>query len=233
MNLSQLVNSVYALGYNFVQTADDPTNPANVALNSVYRDVCGRERWPFLEKTASAGSTVAAVNTYPLSTLTDLRQVDAIRLTDSSGVNYDLRNMAPQDFKAQTFEATSLPITTGLPVCWTQYAGSILFFPPPDGVYTIVVDYIVQPAALVSLTDVPIIPTQWHDILVWGAAHELAFRERDWIGRNDSLNTFTQRLANMSSEYRLMQRQTSSRVQQSGVNDSFDYGIFQLGEGSA
>lgn len=218
MNLSDLVAAVAARGYTFPQPITDPTNPIVAALNATYRTVCGAQRWPFLEKEDSSISTALGVSSYALSAIADLRQLDAVRLQDASGTTRDLRNMDPQAFKSRI---TDDMWGNDTPQLWTQHAGNLLLYPTPDGAYTLLIDYIFQPPDLVAATDVPVIPEGYHDVLVWGAILEVAYRERDLLSQELGQGYYEEKYKQLEQEYLLRQRQTSSEVIRSGYWSTF------------
>lgn len=222
MNLDALVAAVNSKGFSFTPPTSgptDPTNPILIELNAAYRQVNGAQRWPWLEKSMTLSATIANQQAYLLNTISDFRQLDAVRLTDNLGNKFDLTNMEPQQFKAATFEGT----LTGRPTLWTQYSGAVQLYPIPDGTeYSIIIDYIFNPPDLAADADIPVLPAVYHDVLVWGAIQTLAFRERNIWAQELAMGYYNTRYKQMQQEYELMQRQTSSRVIRSGFNDSLD-----------
>lgn len=218
MTLDDLVNAIYARGYKFTQDNDAIDNPALIALNSVYRYVCSSQRWPWLEAQDTSLTTTAGTTYYSLSTITDLRQLDAVRLRDSSGT-YNLDYMDKQPLETRVADCSG----NSLPRYWTLARGELGFFPTPDATYTIVLDYVNVPDDLAALTDVPVLPTPYHDVLVWGAIVELAYRERDYWDNGVAQQSYMQRYKAMQEEYMLRQVQTSSRVKRSGFYDDVDW----------
>lgn len=217
MNLSDLVTEVSARGYTFPQDITDPTNPIVRALNTTYRTVCGEQRWPFLEKENSSIVTSVGVGSYALSAITDLRQLDAVRLQDGTGDTRDMKNIDPQAFKSRV--AGNLD-GNGTPWIWTQHAGNLLLYPVPDGQYTLLIDYICQVPDLAAPTDVPVLPATYHGVLVEGAVLRVAFRERDLLSQELASGYYEEMMTQMRQEYLLRQRQTSSEVVRSGYWDT-------------
>lgn len=213
MNLTELVAAISSRGYSFPQDITDPANPVVQALNTNYRKVCGAQRWPFLEKEDSSITTALGQGSYSLSSITDLRQLDAVRLQDPQGNTRDLDNVEPQEFKS--YIAGDLD-GDGTPQRWTQHAGNLLLWPVPDGPYTLLIDYICQVPDLAAADDVPVLPVTYHDVLVWGAILELAYRERDLLSQELGASYYQELYQQMKDEYLLRQRQTSSTVKRSG-----------------
>jgi hypothetical protein len=207
MNLAGLQAAVQAKGY----TVDTATQQV-LFLNEVYREVHGEARWPFLEAQDSSLVTAAGVNAYTLP-MASWRNLDAVRIQIAANQQYDnLEYLQPQDFRE--LEHIDRDVTT--PFYWTFYANQLHFYPYPDSVYTVVIDYIVEPPDLAAPGDVPVLPLPYHDILVWGACESLAYRERDWLGREFAQQKKEALLKRMTEEYLVRQRQTSSHVKKSG-----------------
>jgi hypothetical protein len=221
VQLSELFTAVSNAGYTFSALTGTPStdigHPIVTALNQSYRQVLGINRWPFLEKQDTSIITTFGVNSYPLSSISDLRQVDAVRISRPAiDAFYDLENVEPQEFR----DKEHLDNTPANPQMWTMYAQQIKFWPFPDDTYTVALDYIYDPPDLSATTDVPVIPLKYQDCLVWGAVAKMAYRERDWLGRNFALQEFNTMLKQLQEEYLLRQRQTSSHVRRSGSWDT-------------
>ncbi len=214
MNLAQLQASIQAKGY------DSTTAPQQIiALNSIYRDTCASQRWSFLEKQGTIALTQGVIS-YPMSSIPDIQEVDGVRLEDPvAQQGWSLENMEPMPFRdIQGLDPNNL--NQGTPQFWSMVSQNFMFYPVPDQAYTARVDYILNPPDLAVSTDVPVLPSAYHDLLVWGAIAEIAYRERDWLGRQFAQTEATTRLQHMRSEFQLRQRQTSSRVKRSGYWDT-------------
>ena len=203
MNLAELIENVNDLGYQGLD--DQATN----ALNRTYRRVLGLRRWDFLE-VQTTDAIVAGDTTIGLPA--DFKRVDAIELVDASGnaVSFEFRPY--QQFR----EVAKWDSEQGVPQWWTERGGTIYFWPAADGAYTATIDYIKEaPAAMSGSSDEPIVPESYHDILVYGAAAELAARERDWSAYSAFSAIPTQRLAEMVAEHGVRQRQNARHVRRS------------------
>jgi hypothetical protein len=211
MNLSQLQAAIQAHGHDASTDAEQLQ-----FLNDTYREVHSKGRWEFLEAQDSSMSTVVGTNIYAWP-MTNFRNVDAVRLTSTdTDQNTNLEYMAKQDFR----DKENIDLERSTPEYWTQIAGELHLWPYPDSVYTVVIDYIIEPPDLVNPSDIPIIPTAYHDVLVWGALRSMAYRDRDVYSFMNSSGQYESRLLRMQDEYRVMQRQTSSHVRKSGFYDS-------------
>lgn len=211
MNLTALQAAIQAKGYT-----TDTASQQIAFINEAYREICGMARWPFLEAQDSSLSTVAGTSAYSLP-FTDWRNLDAVRIAIPATEQYDnLRYLPVQDFRE--YEHIDRDIST--PYYWTFYANQLHFYPVPDAVYTVTIDYIIEPADLAAGTDVPLIPAQYHDVLVWGAVESLAYRERDWLGRQFAEQKKEMMLKRLEEEYFIRQRQTASHVKKSGYWDT-------------
>lgn len=209
MNVAALQTSLQAKGYG--------TGTAAVQielLNSAYRTICGLHRWDWLTKQNSSITTVIGTRTYDLAAITDLLSVDAVHL--EAGTNYieptykpplELRDLAHSDR------------ANGVPLHWTILAQDLQLWPSPDKVYTVTIDYIMDPPDLVAAGAGPVFDPTHHDVLVWGAAKELAYRERDWSAVAYAKQFYDTQLAQMERSYGIKQRQNPSHVRQSDFQE--------------
>lgn len=213
VQLSDLLSAVQALGYS-----SDTQAQQVQFINDTYREVCGQKRWPFLEAQDSSISTVTGVPGYSLSAITPgISRMDAVRIQQSAIQAYwNTDYKEPQYFR----DLENMDRTPGIPQFWTVINQQLRFYPVPDGIYNVLIDYIVEVTPLVATTDVPLLPTDYHDLLVWGAIRSIAFRERDWLGRQFSQTEFEQRLGRMNDEYLLRQRQSESHVKHHDWNEN-------------
>lgn len=221
MNLTQLLAAVQAKGYT-TDTAAQQT----IFLNEVYHEVCGMNRWPFLEAQDKSVSTVAGTDNYTLPF--NWRNLDAVRLEVTAIQQFtQMKYLSPQEFR----DYQHVDRDVSAPFYWTFINQKLQLWPVPDQAYTVTVDYIQNPADLAAGADVPVLPVLYHDLLVWGAIQSICFRERDWLGREFAQGKFEEMLKRMQEEFLIRQRQTSSHVKKSGywstqvpfpfVNDGF------------
>ena len=204
MTRAQLRTSIQAKGFG----SDGAFISAqNEAINAAYRRVAGEHRWPWLERLSTSLTTIAGNSSVSLTPITDLMWVDAVRLTDGTS-NYDLTPLADQDLRSREHE-DRFP---DLPVWWAEVFGEIRLYPIPDKAYTVVLDYLTTPPELGADGDSPLFDTTFHDILVWGAISDLAFRERDYTGQAVADKNYDARLRSMMAAYGIRQRHGGSRV---------------------
>ncbi len=211
MNLTALQAAIQAKGY----TADTAAQQL-IFLNEVYHEICGMDRWPFLEAQDKTLVTVAGTTAYTLPMAT-WRNLDAVRIEITAMQQYDnLQYKEPQEFR----DNEHMDRDQSTPFYWSFFDQQLHFFPPPDGAYTVTIDYITNPPDLAIGSDVPVLPVIYHDVLVWGAIESLAYRERDWLGRQFAQGKKEELLRRMQEEYLVRQRQTSSQVARSGYWDT-------------
>ena len=70
-------------------------------------------------------------------------------------------------------------VSQGAPYFYATDAANVHLYPTPDNPYNMQLRYWRLPAVLVSDTDVPVIPADWHRILVYWAAKECYAAEDD------------------------------------------------------
>lgn len=204
MQLSEILANLQALGYD-----TDTEAQQIIFINDTYREVNGKQRWPWHEKFDNSLSTSYNQNIYSLASLTDLRSIDAVRLEQTAFQNYlNLDYTEPQEMRRHE-HMDRLPAP---PSKWSIIDENLHLWPYPDGTYTIDIDYIITPPELLLPTDTSVWPDDYDDILVWGAVRSIAYRERDWLGRNFAQQEFETRLIRMQQEVQVRQRQTDSHV---------------------
>lgn len=216
MNLGQILTAQEELGYG-----TDTQTARTSMTNSCARRVYALRRWPFLKVLGATGPVlVAGTESYDVSAiLTDLQYIDGISLDHATGTDYDLEYLDNEAFR----ELRRVDATRETPLWWTATGKTVYLYPTPNAVFTIKVDYLQKPAALVSAGDVPALPEEYHDILVWGGLVEMTFRERDYNGHQFAQQEYDKRLLEMMHQYGMVQRQTSSRVVKSGQHTPFDF----------
>lgn len=206
MNLAAIRTAIQAKGY-----ATDTATQQTEAINSVYRELTGMRRWSWLEA-QSTGKTTTVGQSYVTNLnlggeLPNFGVVDAIRLSINDD-NYNLDYLPPQELR----DLLHVDEATGVPEFWTYFNSRFTFYPIPDQVYTLTIDYIKDPDDLSADGDVPILPITHHDILVWGAIKEMAFRQRDWNAFNAANGEFTERLNRLQKSEGIRQRQRPGHV---------------------
>jgi hypothetical protein len=128
-----------------------PDVDLNAAINSAYLEIVGK--FAFSETRAVSGvTTVVGTNEYPLPVgLVILRRV------------WDMTNSRKLSKRSTRFLASwKNTETNNQPTDYIRLASSIMLFPIPDGIYTIMLEG-VYVEKLVADSDVPVIPATWHD----------------------------------------------------------------------
>ena len=152
MNLGDLTVALFDRGF-------DEIGPARAQrwLNEAYHEICADNNvpWPFLENDSSG--------TAPL-TIADLNKaISCIDTTDSIALRY-----VPRAWIAQTFGSVTAPTT--MPMYWYVDSGTTVKIFPAAAAKTISVRYIKVPTDLVAVTDTPLFPPRYHELIVDGAA---------------------------------------------------------------
>lgn len=131
-------------------------------INDSYRQVMSwKPDWPFLQQLNAAAVTVTA-NTQSGTLPTDTFQVNSVyNVTD----DYLLRPIFNTDAHLLDFT----PLTdTGFPETYRLRNTTLELYPAPDHTVVLRVEYIAPPAVLTG-TDEPVFPEQFHHLLVEGA----------------------------------------------------------------
>lgn len=219
MNLGQLQTQIQDRGYSI----DTATAQADI-IASVYRRICAERRWWWLEKRDQTTiQTIIGTPNYNTTGITDLREINEVRIQGNPATvqnSFDLRYMPPTEMHANVHMWRD----NGIPEYWSQAGNQLWLWPYPDLVYQTVIDYIYQPPDLVNSTDIPVMPVQFHDVLIWGAIRELTFRERDVFNHRTADGIFQDALMQMRKEQGVRQRQSSRYVGRSGLYDSWHRG---------
>jgi len=214
--LLELRASLQAKGYDkgFEAGSGTASNASlDQALNAANRQVVGLRRWRFRENRGTLTATVDQAFVL-ISPLTRVAHVDAVRINFGTDF-YDLDFRTPQELRA----LEHVDRTSGRPEFYTVHAQEIRLYPIPDLAYTVSVDYVDYPAAMVADGDPSGVPIEYQDALVWYAARDIAHRQRDWSGAQAARDRYKEALVDMQREYAPRQRQTSNRVGQTGIWD--------------
>lgn len=132
-------------------------------INDAYFGFCGREPWPFLEKTAPL---TVSTTTGAITSPTDMRAIISIVDTTNGGV------LTPQRRDVITNVFPKELTKAGNALYYYSVGDTFYLYPIPTGVsYT--ADYLQRPAAL-STGDSPIFDANFHRYLVLGAARRCA-----------------------------------------------------------
>ena len=207
MLASEMVTEVRDHGF------DDLTESRILSfLNDAYFDICSREPWPFLEKTATLTINSAGLVTSPTDILSVLNVYDATnggklvpqRLDDISDL-YG-QNLAEAQAQARHY----------------YFIGTAMYvYPVPSA--TLKMNYIHQPVAITTSPDTsPILPTHAHRLLVTGALAKAAVMEDDPDLAAVYTNMFETRLSQARSAMWMRQYDQPEVIQNVFWEDDFD-----------
>jgi hypothetical protein len=162
--LIDLRNEVLAHGFDVgsVFTLDDITKYLNFAMRRVARKVDY-----FTEETAQSFTTVAGTSSY--SWPADLGRLRYLLLPDDQTVLGVLR-MRDLDGSATA---------TGKPSCYALSGSGVVLYPTPDAAYELTWRYYALPSLMTADADVPSIPQDYHEALVFYALQRCYEREDD------------------------------------------------------
>ena len=138
-------------------------------INDTYFDVCGRETWPFLEKSSTVTVDATGLVTAP----TDIGKV--LKFVDT-GLGTVLEPYRLDAFTA--FNANQLT-QTGNPYSY-YFIGDALYVYPISTSNSLTLRYISVPSALTSTPDSsPVLPSRYNRVIVLGTLIKAFFMEDD------------------------------------------------------
>lgn len=157
-----------------------PDSVLKTWMNAGYQNTGRRHLWPFLW-TETDITTSASDDTYDIDD--DVMFVYMVRnTTDDIPLNYvslvDFFRTYPDPSATGTPSLFRLPGVTQSSVATTPIT-QIAFYPIPDGTKTIKASYYQRLTALDSNTDIPKIPTEYHELPILYAANIYFEREGD------------------------------------------------------
>jgi len=206
MNLGEIRSELQALGYG-PDTEDEQT----ILINAVYRDVTGERRWPWLQRTVDILIDRDTSQVDLAFSAPDAREIDAVYVVGHSSPAF----VPYGDFVALT---AARPAAHGVPTAWSLSRPWLLeLHPTPDRAYRLRVAYIAIVTPLRNDFDVPVIPEQHHDVLVYGAAAKMGIRERDTDQSQLMSAAYERALARLRAASNVVQRQNSEQVRQTGL----------------
>ena len=139
---------------------DLPPTILDEFINDAYFDVCSREPWPFLEKTATV-NTVGGTAT--LTMPSDFGKVISMTI-DSQGLT--LMPIRLDDYGKRYVGSYT---DSGVPYAY-YFEGSLTkVHPVPNAAYAIRLAYLASPVAMSVSIDTPLIPTRHHRVIALGA----------------------------------------------------------------
>lgn len=179
MTFLQLVNRLKAECAISGQDATDVTGGFGIMLrlpqwiNAAYQEILSQHAWNFCWAQFS-GTLTAAQSDYVLDTLTGVSGVGPV-LSSSVKVNGQYINW-DADYRKLIDQFNGVSNTA--PTKFTRLPnGSLRFFATPDSNYSIQFDYFRNAHTLVAASDVPLIPSAFHDVIVYKAMQFYAVYE--------------------------------------------------------
>lgn len=150
---------------DLVSRSDSATrNRVKDSINLGYKQFVSRELWPFREVTDDI-TTVGGTQEYSLvSNFSDIDNNNIISVAIQGSAKRKLDYWPFNQLRADQPDYDL--IGSSLPRRYYLKAGSIGFWPAPDTVYTITVDYYKIPTELSADSDTPIIPVAYREALV-------------------------------------------------------------------
>jgi hypothetical protein len=153
----------------FLNSEFDPTiylSAVNGYINRGLRSISHKIDF-YSEESSYAIPTVAGTGTYAWPS--DLGRIRYLRNVDDATTLLAVRLR----------EVDESPISTGKPFKYATDASSLALYPTPDGVYNLSLRYWALPPLLVNDTDVPAIPEDYHDLLIFYALQRLYAKVED------------------------------------------------------
>ncbi len=198
--LADYRTAVRLLGYDGASDAQ-----VDAAIQQARRRVFQDRRWSFLEAGNTSLSTISGIATVSLAAITDLGNLDSVRLVQTP----DSLQWRPYQLLRDLRQ--NHPYDSGSPEYWTRHADALLLWPTPDAAYVLDIAYVKYPGDLVAATN-DTVPDRYRDLVTWGAAIPLAFRQRDFQAASSAENVYAQLLARYFAQDGTEQRQTSRQV---------------------
>lgn len=211
MLVSEMVTEVRDHGF------DDLTESRILSfLNDAYLDICSREPWPFLEKTATLTVNSAGLVTNP----TDIQAV--LNIYDST----DGGKLEPQRLDdISDLYGKNLTEAASQGRHYYFIGSSIYIYPVPSN--TLKINYIRTPALLTASPDTtPILPTHIHRLLVTGALAKAAVMEDDPDLAAVYTNMFETRLMQARSALWMRQYDRPETIHDIFWEDDLDGGYY-------
>lgn len=137
-------------------------------VNTAYGDVL--QALPFFPWNEAVTTLTYNANVRSVALPTDAWQV--LSVFDTT----DIWPMVELEGREQYLNLYPLQTEVGSPIHYRLFNNTIQIYPLPQGTTVLTVEYVAMPADLSADSDVPVIPSQWHDLLVVGAVAK-AYRD--------------------------------------------------------
>lgn len=169
--LSQLISE---LRINLAVDSADPDyddTACTLLLNRTLWEIFNK--FPFRETEVSANFiTVASQREYPVAA--DFQSIHVLSVIDpNDGTHTQLQPMSKFEYENLKVDQTS---DNAKPTRYFRGDGSVVLWPTPDKVYTMVVHYEKGLSDLSTSNTTPPIGTDWHEIILFGASWRGAMR---------------------------------------------------------
>jgi hypothetical protein len=148
-----------------ISKSDSTTrNRVKDSINLGYQNFVLRELWPFREKTGTL-NTVASTQEYDLSSnFSDMDEQNIISVAIQGNTN---RKLVYWPFNQLRADQPDYDLTgASVPERYYIKANQIGFWPLPNDVYAVSIDYYITPTELSADSDEPIIPVAYREALV-------------------------------------------------------------------
>lgn len=166
MDLGTMISEVQSyLG----ERSDITTAIAETQINRELLRLANAFDFHELETATTTIVSTPGVSSYILST--DMYTLVTVKDLTNNTTQLIPRDIAWYESQDASTNAHSVPEYV---VRWND---SILLSPPPDGTYTYRLRSVERPPTLTASGDVPVIPEEWHEVLVLLAASRIAFRK--------------------------------------------------------
>lgn len=189
MTRAEIKTALQALGYG-----TDTDTVQNTLIDQAYREVAGSRTWSWLEGIQTNATLAVGDNTVN-ALATDIDTVNDVFIELGSTYLAPLTEMDAEELLRRAHEDR----TNDIPLYYAQYEGSLFVHPRPDQVYTITIHYHKVPTMPTGDSWVPPFPDTFHEVLVYGALKQMAFRQRDWSAFNVADATFRMILRQMGA----------------------------------
>lgn len=169
LNLRTYVRSLTGIGsIDILSTAD-----ANQFINEAYNEILRESDWPFLRSftnlTINSGTA-----TYSLPANVFEGQIASVSVLSN---DTNRRQLRPRN-RYSTDDSPG-PLSTGNPMEYSVYNGAVQFFPVPNATEVVTFRFFnILPEMTVD-SDTPFFDSKFHNIVAYGAAVKVLYREGD------------------------------------------------------
>lgn len=212
MDFAELKTLLRALGYG---SADDTIQ--GLMVNEAYRRVGRRRAWSWLRAEASLVLTPGTSEyTWTDFGIDQPRRLESARLIDTNLFDepQPLKWLEPQSYSNLRGDPSTVWTTVEWdePEWWTRTGSTgIGLWYPPDSGYTLSLAFFENVPTLTD-GDTPVMPSDYHDVIVYEAAYWMAMRQRDQIAITEMRAERDSVLAQLEAEDSVAQLQTTEHM---------------------